>query len=152
MVTVAVLCSGWFVRPIAKSIAAVCSDAAEAAEQTGILEIDDLLSLIRSKTQSTGDDSLPDNIAELFDDFAARAALLTTTERSIVRYYAEGKEVAEVAELAFVSIHTVRRHNANIYHKLGVGARDELMLYIELFRRCGRLDEILESRESLPEK
>ena len=64
------------------------------------------------------------------------------TERSIIKYYADGKEISEVAELACISIHTVRRHNANIYQKLEVGSREELMLYIELFARCDRLDEL----------
>ena len=49
----------------------------------------------------------------------------------------------EAAEKAFISIHTVRKHNANIYQKLNVNSRDELMLYIDLFRRCGRLNELL---------
>ena len=36
-----------------------------------------------------------------------------------------------------------------IYQKLGVASRDELMLYIELFRCCGRLNELTgESEES----
>ena len=59
-----------------------------------------------------------------------------------MKYYAGGKEVAEVAELAFISIYTVRKHNANIYQKLGVRSRDELLLYLDLFRRCGRLEEL----------
>lgn len=88
--------------------------------------------------------ALPPDIEELFTAFAERAAALTATERSIMNYYADGREISEVAELAFISIHTVRKHNANIYQKLGIGSRDELMLYIELFRRIGRLEEILE--------
>ena len=56
-------------------------------------------------------------------------------------------KISEVAELAFISIHTVRKHNANMYQKLGVGSKDELMLYIDLFRRSGRLDEILQHPE-----
>ncbi len=51
--------------------------------------------------------------------------------------------MTEVAELAFISIHTVRKHNMNIYRKLGVSSREELVLYLDLFRRYGRLDEIL---------
>lgn len=86
--------------------------------------------------------ALPPDVAELFDLFSERAASLTPSERKILKYYAEGRETAEVAELAFISIHTVRKHNANIYQKLGVGSRDELMLYLELFRRCGRLEEL----------
>lgn len=87
--------------------------------------------------------ALPPDVAELFDTFSQRAVSLTPAERKILKYYAEGREISEVAELAFISIHTVRKHNANIYQKLGVGSRDELMLYLELFRRCGRLEELL---------
>ena len=47
-----------------------------------------------------------------------------------------------IPDLAFISIHTVKKHNRNIYEKLGVASRDELMLYIELFRCCGRLEEL----------
>lgn len=87
--------------------------------------------------------ALPPDIAELFDTFSERAETLTPSERKILKYYAEGREISEVAELAFISIHTVRKHNANIYQKLRVGSRDELMLYLELFRRCGRLEELM---------
>ena len=86
---------------------------------------------------------MPPDIEDLFTTFSARAANLTATERSILQHYADGREISEVAELAFISIHTVRKHNANIYQKLGVGSRDELILYLDLFRRCGRLDELL---------
>ena len=120
------------------------SDSLHDAGQTGISEIDSLVALLRSKAQSSENHSpLPTDIAELFDGFARRAAGLTATERSILRHYSEGQEVAEVAEAAFISINTLRKHNANIYRKLEVGSRDELMLYMELFRRAGRLDEIL---------
>lgn len=144
MLVLSVLLSRWFVRPIAKSLAAIQSDSLDDAGQTGIAEIDSLLALLGSKTQSSETHSpLPTDIAELFDGFAQRATGLTTTERSILRHYAEGREVAEVAEAAFISINTLRKHNANIYRKLEIGSRDELMLYMELFRRAGRLEEIL---------
>ncbi len=87
--------------------------------------------------------ALPPDMEELFDTFSKRAEALTPSERKILKYYAEGREISEVAELAFISIHTVRKHNANIYQKLSVGSRDELMLYLELFRRCGRLEELM---------
>lgn len=145
MLVVSVLLSRWFVRPIAKSLAAIQSDSLHDAGQTGIAEIDSLVALLRSKAQSSENhSSLPTDIAELFDGFARRAAGLTTAERSILRHYSEGREVAEVAEAAFISINTLRKHNANIYRKLEIGSRDELMLYIELFRRVGRLEEILQ--------
>lgn len=92
--------------------------------------------------------ALPPDMEELFSAFSERATHLTATERSILQYYADGYEISEVAELAFISIHTVRKHNANMYQKLGVGSRDELILYIDLFRRSGRLAEILQPPEN----
>ena len=88
--------------------------------------------------------ALPPDVEELFSVFSHKASALTAAERSILQYYAEGYEIGQVAEAAFISIHTVRKHNANMYQKLGVGSRDELMLYLDLFRRCGRLHEILQ--------
>ena len=97
------------------------------------------------QTQSTAEEPrlLPRDVAALFDEFACNAQTLTASEKNILRHYADGLDVQEAAEKAFISIHTVRKHNANIYQKLNVNSRDELMLYIDLFRRCDRLDEIL---------
>jgi hypothetical protein len=36
----------------------------------------------------------------------------------------------------------VKKHNRSIYQKLEVASKDELMLYIELLRCCGRLEEL----------
>ena len=79
----------------------------------------------------------------MFDHFAERKSTLTEAERNILRYYIEGHEIAEIPDLAFISMSTVRKHNRSIYEKMGVASRDELMLYIDLFRRCGRLQELL---------
>lgn len=152
MLGLSVFLSRRFVRPILQSLTAIQTDHSQEIEQTGISEIDALLSFLRSRARNTGENTLPADIAQLFDEFAGRAAKLTATERRILRAYADGKDVGEVAELSFISIHTVRRHNANIYQKLGVGSRDELMLYIELFRRCGRLEELLSTQEDVTEK
>jgi len=147
MITLAVLLSNRFVRPITKSLVALNSEEGLKVEHTGISEIDTLVAFLRSKEQSAGSSSLPADIEELFNAFAKRAEELTTAERNIIKCYAEGREVAEVAELLFISIHTVRKHNLNIYRKLEVSSREEVMLYLELFKRCDRLDEIFGERE-----
>ena len=79
---------------------------------------------------------------ELFDEFARKVQTLSLAEKRILNYYIKGYEIAEIPELAYISIHTVKKHNHSIYQKLEVASRDELMLYIELFRCCGRLDEL----------
>ena len=86
--------------------------------------------------------SLPQGMEELFADFANRVDSLSNAERRIFNYYIEGREISEVPELAFISINTVKKHNRSIYQKLSVASRDDLMLYIDLFRCAGRLEEI----------
>ena len=86
--------------------------------------------------------ALPAGMEELFSDFAKMVQTLTSAERRILDYYVAGYEIADIPNLAFVSIHTVKKHNHSIYQKLGVASRDELMLYIELFRCCDRLEEL----------
>ena len=124
-----------FVRPITDSLKRLSS---------GISEVDELAEFLnaRARNQRLEQGELPPNIAELFDQFVARKDLLTEAERNILRYYIDGHEIADIPDLAFISMSTVRKHNRSIYEKLGVASRDELMLYIDLLRRCGRLQEL----------
>lgn len=85
---------------------------------------------------------LPPNMEELFRSFAQKVKTLSSAERRILNYYIDGHEIGDIPDLAFISIHTVKKHNRSIYQKLDVASRDELMLYIELFRCCERLDEL----------
>ena len=130
------------VKPISNALDAIRSGSLEDFERTGISEIDALASFLDSQPKATDPASLPEDVNELLSAFADRFATLTTTERLIVRMYGEGREVHEVAEALVISIHTVRKHNANIYRKLEVGSREELTLYLEIFRRCGKSADI----------
>lgn len=96
----------------------------------------------------TGKEStLPPNLEELYSSFVQRVKSLSAAEKRILDYYIDGYETADIPDLAYVSIHTVKKHNRNIYQKLQISSRDELMLYIDLFRRCGRLDQLIEENE-----
>lgn len=85
---------------------------------------------------------LPPNIEELLSGFRDWVQTLTPMERTVLQYYIDGCSLEEVAARAYISVSTAKKHNTNINRKLGVTPREELMLYIDLFRRCGRLDEI----------
>ena len=89
---------------------------------------------------------LPPNIEELLSGFRDRVQTLTPMERTVLQYYIDGCSLEEVAARAYISVSTAKKHNTNINRKLGVTSREELMLYIDLFRRCGRLDEIAAPR------
>ena len=105
-------------------------------------ELVSVQTLTKLHTQSIPAGQLPPGMDQLFSSFVSKAKSLTSAERRILQYYIDGHETADVPDLAFISIHTVKKHNRSIYQKLEVSSRDELMLYIELLRCCGRLEEL----------
>ena len=107
---------------------------------TGMVSVQMLTKLQNNRT-SAGE--LPPEMQALFDGFAQRAKTLSSAEWRILNYYIQGYEISEIPDLAYISIHTVKKHNRSIYQKLELASRDELMLYIELFRCCGRLEELV---------
>ncbi|MBQ7004515.1 MAG: hypothetical protein IJN57_11230 [Oscillospiraceae bacterium] len=107
--------------------------------ETGILSVQTLTQL---NTLQVDPAALPPGMEDMFRSFAEKARTLSSAERRILNYYIDGHDIAEIPDLAFISIHTVKKHNRSIYQKLEIASRDELMLYIELFRCCGRLDEL----------
>ncbi|SFQ15529.1 regulatory protein, luxR family [Oscillibacter sp. PC13] len=142
MLTLARYLSRRFVRPITQSIKAI-QESPTGKQRSGISEIDELLAFIQSKAdqQQIGDE-LPPNIEAFFSEFTCRVEQLTPMERTVLQYYIDGCEIGEIAQRAFISINTAKKHNTNINRKLGVSTREELTLYIDLFRRCGRLEQI----------
>ncbi|MBQ7026272.1 MAG: helix-turn-helix transcriptional regulator [Peptococcaceae bacterium] len=106
--------------------------------EVGVLSVQMLAKL--NAQHSTGD--LPPSMEDMFHSFAQKVRTLSSAERRILHYYIDGHDIADIPELAFISIHTVKKHNRSIYQKLGIASRDELMLYIDLFRCCGRLEEL----------
>jgi len=107
--------------------------------ESGILSVQMLTQL---NTRQVDPGALPPSMEDMFRGFAEKAKALTSAERRILNYYIDGHDIAEIPDLAFISIHTVKKHNRSIYQKLEISSRDELMLYIELFRSCERLDEL----------
>lgn len=104
--------------------------------------------LTQINTRQVNPGALPPDMEDMFSGFAAKVKTLSSAERRILNYYIDGHEIPEIPELAFVSIHTVKKHNRSIYQKLEIASRDELMLYIELFRCCDRLDELTAQGEN----
>ena len=109
--------------------------------ETGVLSVQMLTQL---NTHRVDPGALPPSMEEMFRSFSEKFKALTSAERRILNYYIDGHDIADIPDLAFISIHTVKKHNHSIYQKLDISSRDELMLYIELFRCCDRLDELMD--------
>ena len=102
--------------------------------------------LTQLNTRQINPGALPPGMEDMFQSFAEKVKTLSLAERRILNYYIEGHDTADIPDLAFISIHTVKKHNRSIYQKLGIASRDELMLYIEMFRCCDRLEELTDVR------
>ena len=108
-------------------------------------EIDELTAYFHSRLRERpSEDALPWQVESLVSELIDRAKGLTGTERVILRYYAEGYAVKDISGLLFISVGTVKGHNSHIYSKLGVNSYDSLKAYLDVLRRCERLEELLQ--------
>ena len=57
---------------------------------------------------------------------------LTVTEKVVFDCYTKNMTVSQIAEELSISINTVKFHNRNIYAKLAVSSRKELMVYVNM--------------------
>lgn len=146
MFLISFVISRQFVKPIERGIENLkTDDFYKNDSRTGIAEIDILAEFLKNKEEKyKSKGPVPSEIEEMFDRFIENSKSLTTSERNILRYYIEGREIAELPDLLCISLNTVRKHNRNIYTKLGVSSKDELQIYIDLLICCGRIHEILE--------
>jgi len=55
--------------------------------------------------------------------------VLTTREIEVLKFIAEGKSNQEIADLLFISFHTVHRHRANLMEKLNIRKIADLVKY-----------------------
>ncbi len=147
-----IILSRRYVNPVISGMEALMGDG--EGGKTGYSEIDQLIEFMKSQNEDEKiiEEKLPENVAILFDRFAENIKKLSPAEWIVMDLYIKGHEIAEVPDLAFISMATVRKHNRNIYEKLEVASRDELMLYIDLFRRADRLDELRNPEEIKEEK
>ena len=64
-----------------------------------------------------------------FDSFTCEAVILSQRENEIIKLVAEGNTNAKIADLLFLSNHTVNTHRKNIMAKLGVKNTAGIVMY-----------------------
>tara|TARA_B100000767_G_C19700697_1_gene508284 strand:+ start:402 stop:1079 length:678 start_codon:yes stop_codon:yes gene_type:complete len=64
-----------------------------------------------------------------FDSFTCEAVVLSERENEIIKLVAEGNTNGKIAELLFLSNHTVNTHRKNIMAKLGVKNTAGIVMY-----------------------
>ncbi len=71
-------------------------------------------------------------VAEDYEYFIGNLDTLTDAERRIYELYLEGKKAAEISQTLGISPNTLKFHNKNIYSKLGISSRKQLLKYAVL--------------------
>lgn len=73
-----------------------------------------------------------DIVLEDYEYFICNLATLTPTEYRIYELYLEGKSAAQIAEIMGIKENTMKFHNKNIYSKLGISSRKQLLRFATL--------------------
>ncbi len=78
---------------------------------------------------SLSEDLIDDWVQSCREKYKPPAESLTTREREVLKLIAEGKSSKAIADLLFVSIHTIETHRANMMKKLGLKKTADLVRY-----------------------
>ncbi len=76
-----------------------------------------------------------------FEMFMNSLKTLTTKERAIFDLYLEGKKTPEIMEIADINQNTLKYHNKNIYSKLGISSRKQLLEFATLMKHAKKTEK-----------
>ena len=133
-----VLLSKRYVQPITDGLDMVRQGVSGRSK---IPEINDLITFLaaqdaeRERAGQSVEAASP--LVASYMSFMRRLDAMTATERDIFDLYMQDLTAQQIAETRNISINTVRFHNKNIYAKLGIRSRDELMLLARMMRGKG---------------
>lgn len=71
-------------------------------------------------------------VLEEYEYFISNLGTLTATEYKVYELYLEGKNARQIAQLLGISENTLKYHNKNIYSKLGISSRKQLLRFAAL--------------------
>lgn len=152
---VAAFISRRFISPVLKTLEGIQAGNGYAdLPKTRYAEINDLLefltaqeeaasaALAQAEAKAAAQADAPSERArtsridqESYQLFLERLETLTPAERRVFDLYIKEKKAQEIADALNLSLSTVKYHNGNIYGKLEVGSRSELLAYIRYMRR-----------------
>ena len=112
-------------------------------EKFGFYEINELIKNLRKKVKSNNYDGVPAYLAKKFKDFIEATENLTPAEMNVLSLLIQGHNIDELPGLLFVSKSTAKHHILQIYKKLNVSSRGELLLYLDMIKGCGMIDNII---------
>lgn len=88
--------------------------------------------LAQTEIHHLSDERKKEIVLEDYDFFLCNLKTLTPTEYRIYELYVEGKTSAEIATIMRFKENTLKFHNKNIYSKLGISSRKQLLRFAAL--------------------
>ena len=88
--------------------------------------------LAQSEIQHLTEDQKKKIVLEDYDYFICNLKTLSPAEARIYELYQEGKTAQEIATILGIQENTIKYHNKNIYSKLGVSSRKQLLRFAAL--------------------
>ncbi len=161
-VIASVVISRRYIKPVNDALHSIKNTPHDERERTKFLEINDLFEFLAAKDKeheavvgrlheekneatsryeqaqtyisNLADSRMPEVDKDDFEMFLDALNTLTTKERSIFDLYLEGKKAKEILEIANINQNTLKYHNKNIYSKLGVTSRKQLLEFAALMK------------------
>lgn len=88
--------------------------------------------LAKSEIDRLAEKQKEEIIPEEYHFFVENLSMLTPAEYRVYELYLSGKTAKEIAQLLHISENTIKYHNKNIYSKLGISSRKQLLRFAAL--------------------
>ncbi len=88
--------------------------------------------LAKSEIDRLAEKQKEEIIPEEYNFFVENLSMLTPAEYRIYELYLSGKTAKQIAEILHISENTLKYHNKNIYSKLGISSRKQLLRFAAL--------------------
>ena len=90
--------------------------------------------LAQSEIEHLAEEKKNEIVLEDYEFFICNLKTLTPAEYRIYQLYLDGKSAKEILEITGIKENTLKYHNKNIYSKLGVTSRKQLLRFATLKR------------------
>lgn len=121
-----------------KHIAEEEATKAKAAYERALKEYE----LVKCEIEQLSEKHEKNIVLEEYEYFLCNLSTLTASEYRIYELYLQGKNGKQIAEIAGIKENTLKFHNKNIYSKLGISSRKQLLKFAALKQQQDRKGEI----------
>lgn len=111
-----------------KQVAEEEASKARAAYERALKEYE----LVKNEIDHLSEKHKNDIVLEEYEYFLCNLGTLTASEYRIYELYLQGKNVKQIAEIVGIKENTLKFHNKNIYSKLGISSRKQLLKFAAL--------------------